>query len=215
MHRVDFAGFGEQAIDFYEGLAADNSKAYWEDHKSIYEQQIRAPMLALLAELEVEFGAGKVFRPYRDLRFSADKSPYKTHCGAVIETPGAARYVQLGADGLLVAGGAYRWSTGQLARYRQAVDEERSGTALERLLAAATAMQRGGSIVRGRPRGVLPTHPRLELLRHRSLYLWRRWPPDPALHERASLDWVREGWRASQPLVDWIARHVGGAERPS
>jgi uncharacterized protein (TIGR02453 family) len=202
MHRVDFAGFGEHAIDFYEGLAADNSKAYWEDHKPIYEQQIRAPMLALLAELEAEFGAGKVFRPYRDLRFSSDKSPYKTHCGAVIETPGAARYVQLDAEGLLVAGGAYRWSSDQLARYRQAVDDERSGTALERLLAATTVMQRGGSTMRGRPRGVLPTHPRLELLRHRSLYLWRRWPPDHALHERASLDQVREGWRTSQPLID-------------
>lgn len=211
---MDFTGFGEHAVDFYEGLAADNSKAYWEDHKFIYEQQIRAPMLALLAELEAEFGAGKLFRPYRDVRFSSDKSPYKTHCGAVIEMPGAARYVQLDADGLLVAGGAYRWSADQLARYRQAVDDERTGTALERLLAATRHLQRGGSTLRGRPRGVPATHPRIELLRHRSLYLWRRWSPDHALHERVSLDRVREGWRASQPLIDWIARHVGGAEQP-
>src|SRR2546423_15637535 len=101
-----FDGFGEHAVDFYEGLAADNSKAYWSDHKAVYDDQIHAPMLALLDELEPEFGTGKIFRPYRDVRFSSDKSPYKTHCGAVIQVPGAAFYTQLGADGLLVAGGA-------------------------------------------------------------------------------------------------------------
>lgn len=55
-----FEGFGEHAIDFYEGLVADNSKAYWGDHKGVYDDQIRAPMLALLAELEPEFGTGKI-----------------------------------------------------------------------------------------------------------------------------------------------------------
>jgi len=52
-------------------------------------------------------------------------------------------------------------------------------------------------------------HPRLDLLRHRSLYLWRSWPPDEVLHQRACLDRVRQGWRATRPLTDWLARHVG------
>jgi uncharacterized protein (TIGR02453 family) len=206
---MGFDGFGEHAVDFYEGLAADNSKAYWSDHKSIYNDQIHAPMLALLAELEPEFGTGKIFRPYRDVRFSSDKSPYKTHCGAVIDAPGAAFYTQLGADGLLVAGGAYHWSTDQLGRYRMAVDAERSGAELQRLLAAVPSMQRGGDTLRSRPRGFAADHPRLDLLRHRSLYLWRSWPPDEVLHQRACLDRVRQGWRATRPLTDWLARHVG------
>jgi uncharacterized protein (TIGR02453 family) len=209
---VGFEGFGEYAVDFYEGLAADNSKAYWNDHKEIYEEQIRAPMLALLAELETEFGTGKIFRPYRDVRFSGDKSPYKTHCGAVIHAPGAAFYTQLGADGLLVAGGAYHWSPDQLARYRMAVDAERSGEELRQLLAAVSSgagMQRGGDLLRSRPRGSPVDHPRLDLLRHRSLYLWRSWPPDDVLHQRKCLDRVRDGWRIARPLTEWLARYVG------
>ncbi len=69
-------------------LLANNSKAYYEDNKQICLEQVRAPMEALLAELEGEFGefgTGKVFRPYRDPRFAKDKTPYKTHCGAVLE----------------------------------------------------------------------------------------------------------------------------------
>lgn len=211
-----FDGFGEHAVDFYEGLAADNSKAYWSDHKAVYDDEIHAPMRALLDELEPEFGTGKIFRPYRDVRFSSDKSPYKTHCGAVIQVSGAAFYTQLGADGLLVAGGAYQWSADQLARYRMAVDAERSGEDLRRLLAAVpggnTGMQRGGDLLRSRPRGSAADHPRLDLLRHRSLYLWRSWPPDEVLHQRACLDRVRQGWQLTRPLTEWLARHVGATE---
>ncbi|MGH3601449.1 MAG: DUF2461 domain-containing protein [Pseudonocardiaceae bacterium] len=206
-----FDGFGESAVDFYEGLEADNSKAYWSDHKIVYDDHIRTPMLALLAELEPEFGTGKIFRPHRDVRFSKDKSPYKTHCGAVIETAGAAYYVQLGADGLLIAGGAYRWAPDQLARYRAAVDDQRSGADLQRLLRVIAGMQRAGATLRTRPRGYPADHPRMDLLRHRSLYLWRSWPPDESIHERACLGRVREGWEATVPLAGWLADHVGSA----
>ena len=82
---MTFSGFGEYAIDFYDGLELDNSKAYWEDNKETYLRDVKAPMEALLADLEKEFGPGKVFRPYRDVRFAKDKTPYKTHCGGVIE----------------------------------------------------------------------------------------------------------------------------------
>ena len=60
-----FRGWPVEAIEFFEGLTADNTKMYWQEHKEIYEQCVRAPMEALLAELEPEFGAGKIFRPYR------------------------------------------------------------------------------------------------------------------------------------------------------
>lgn len=96
-----FAGFGEGAVEFYDGLLADNSRAYWTDQRAVYENDVRGPMLALLADLEPEFGAGKVFRPYRDVRFAADKTPYKTHCGGFAEP----FYVEVSADGMLAAGG--------------------------------------------------------------------------------------------------------------
>ncbi|TAL12327.1 MAG: DUF2461 family protein, partial [Frankiales bacterium] len=77
-----FEGFPEEALVFYEGLEADNTKAYWTDHKALYDRTVKAPMEALLAQLEPEFGPATFFRPYRDVRFSKDKTPYKTHAGA-------------------------------------------------------------------------------------------------------------------------------------
>lgn len=81
-----FTGFPVAALDFYEDLEADNSKAFWAAHKAVYDDCVRGPMRALLGELEDEFGEGKMFRPYRDVRFSRDKIPYKTHQGGYVAT---------------------------------------------------------------------------------------------------------------------------------
>ena len=70
---MSFDGFPDEALVFYEGLEADNSKAYWTDHKAVYDGCVAAPMKALLEEL-TSFGEAKLFRPYRDVRFSKDKS---------------------------------------------------------------------------------------------------------------------------------------------
>src|SRR5947208_7921849 len=102
MSNAGFRGFPAEAIEFYEGLEADNSKSYWTAHKQMYDDAVRAPMQALLETLEPEFGAGSIFRPYRDVRFSRDKSPYKTHIGAAVgELRGSVYYVQLSSEGLL------------------------------------------------------------------------------------------------------------------
>ena len=210
-----FAGFGEGAVEFYDGLAADNSKAYWTDHRAIYERDVLGPMQALVAALEPEFGPGKIFRPYRDVRFSRDKTPYKTACGATV----GRFYVQVSADGLMAAGGGYRWEPDQVARFRAAVDDERRGRDLEARLAALTgtvvdgaALTVAGDLLATRPRGVAPDHPRLQLLRHRSLYAHCGWPPDDALHEAATAERVAAVWRATRPLTDWLDDHVGAPE---
>ena len=155
-----FAGFGEGAVDFYDGLEADNSKAYWTDHRAVYENDVKAPMLALLAACEAEFGPGKIFRPYRDVRFSNDKTPYKTHCGA---TAGP-YYVHIGPDGLMAAGGYYMMAPDQVARFRTAVDDDRRGDDLVKRLAAVEAegVTIAGEQLKTRPRGVDPEHPRLD-----------------------------------------------------
>jgi uncharacterized protein (TIGR02453 family) len=207
-----FTGFGDGAVEFYDGLEADNSKAYWSDHREVYEQDVRAPMQALLAACEAEFGPGKIFRPYRDVRFSADKTPYKTHCGA---TAGGF-YVQVGAEGLLAAAGYYVMAPDQVARYRAAVDDERRGSELERRLAGVrgAGLDVGGEQLRTRPRGTAPDHPRLELLRHKGLHAHRTWAPDDGLHSAAALDRVVGVWRAARPLVEWLDDHVGPGEQP-
>jgi uncharacterized protein (TIGR02453 family) len=210
-----FTGFGEGAVEFYDGLAADNSKAYWTDHRAVYERDVLAPMQALVAALEPEFGAGKIFRPYRDVRFSRDKSPYKTACGATV----GPFYVQVSADGLMAAGGGYGWSPDQVARFRAAVDDERRGTDLDARLAALAGttvegapLEVAGERLATRPRGVAPDHPRLHLLRHRSLYAHCRWAPDDALHEAAAAVRVAAAWRAMRPLTEWLDDHVGAAD---
>lgn len=218
---MKFAGFGEHAVEFYDGLVADNSKAYWEDNRKSYEADVRAPMEALLAELSPEFGPGfgteKVFRPYRDVRFARDKSPYKTHCGGVIEQGrgGGAYYVEVSSAGLRVGGGCFHLESDQLARFRQAVDTDVHGTALDKIL--STLRKAGwtvtGEVLRTRPRGFAEDHPRLELLRHRSIYAVRAWEPDDTLHERSCLDRVRRAWRQLRPFNEWARDHVGPTER--
>ncbi|CCH34061.1 DUF2461 domain-containing protein [Actinosynnema sp. NPDC047251] len=213
---MEFTGFGEYAIDFFDGLEGDNSKAYWDDHKHTYQSDVRAPMEALLAVLEPEFGKGKVFRPYRDVRFSKDKTPYKTHCGGVVELGrgGGAHYVQIGTEGLYVGAGSFFMASDQIARYRESVADDVRGRALEKILAKLT---KGGWEVRGdqlkrAPRGFDPEHPRIGLLRHKRLFVARSWPPDDVLHEPGCLDRVRRAWREADPFVDWCADHIGVSE---
>ena len=106
----------DEAFEFYEGLQADNSKAYWTDHKATWETCVRDPMNALVDELQPVIGGDvKVFRPYRDVRFAADKSPYKTNQGAMINDANgeSGLYVHIDADGLLVATGYYQTASDQ------------------------------------------------------------------------------------------------------
>jgi len=217
-----FTGFGEHAIDFYDGLEADNSKSYWEDNKHVYAVDVRAPMEALLAELSPEFASESsrvtVFRPYRDVRFARDKTPYKTHCGGVIE-PGrgaGAYYVEVGPAGLRVGGGCFHLESDQLARFRTAVASEVHGKALADIV---SRLERGGWSILGeqlktKPRGYDVDHPRIGLLRHKSLYAVRVWEPDDVLHERETLPRVRKAFRALRAINEWAQDHVGLSEVP-
>jgi uncharacterized protein (TIGR02453 family) len=215
-----FTGFGEHAIDFYDGLEVDNSKSYWEDNKHVYAADVRAPMEALLTELSPEFADESsrvtVFRPYRDVRFAKDKTPYKTHCGGVIEAGrgAGAYYVEVGPPGLRVGGGCFHLESDQLARFRTAVAEDLHG--LQEIIAklARSGWEIKGDRLKTKPRGYDAGHPRIELLKHRSLYAMRVWEPDDALHERETFNRVRKAWRALRPLNEWARDHVGLSEVP-
>ncbi|MCK0089687.1 DUF2461 domain-containing protein [Rhodococcus sp. HNM0563] len=202
-----FSGFPVAALDFYEDLEADNSKPYWAAHKAVYDDCVRGPMLALLGELEDEFGPGKVFRPYRDVRFSKEKIPYKTHQGGYVATgPGVGFYVEINAAGLRIAGGFYHGSSAQLAALRSAIDDERRGARLDTLVRrlTRTGYEIGGDRLKTRPRGFSADHPRIELLRHRALHAGRTDVSPPWLDSTRTLDEVRDAWRAFRPLVQWL-----------
>ncbi|MEV4316480.1 DUF2461 domain-containing protein [Actinocrispum sp. NPDC049592] len=214
---MSFTGFGEYAIDFFDGLVLDNTKAYWDDNRDTYNADVRAPMEALLAELVGEFGTdfgeAKVFRPYRDVRFAKDKTPYKTHCGGVIEQGrgGGAYYVQIGPEGLRVGGGCFHLEADQIARFRAAIAEDIHGSVLEKLIAKLTKQGWDilGERLKTRPKGYEADHPRIELLKHKSLYAARSWEPGDFLHERECLTRVRKAWRELKALNTWARDHVG------
>jgi uncharacterized protein (TIGR02453 family) len=215
---VSFEGFPDEGLVFYEGLEADNTKTYWTRHKAVYDSQVRAPLQALLDELAPEFGEAKVFRPYRDVRFSHDKTPYKTHQGAVINPDGrgaGAWYVQTSAEGLYVAGGAWRLESDQVDRFRRAVVDELQGTRLQREVDRLTAagFRIGGDRLTRVPSGYAADSPRAELLRHKALHASRQWDPADWLHERRALEEVRAAWRELEQLNRWLADNVGATAK--
>ncbi|RFU43157.1 DUF2461 domain-containing protein [Actinomadura logoneensis] len=206
---MSFDGFDEEAFAFYEGLLADNSRDYWTANRARYERHVREPMLALLDELEPEFGAAKLFRPYRDVRFSKDKTPYKDHQGALVFD--GSLYVEIDADGMAVAGGMYSMQGERLKRFRAAVHAPASGKALETLLddLRGAGMEIAGETLKTRPRGFDADHPRIDLLRHTRLYARQGWPADPWMETREVIDRVADAWRRLRPLGEWAQEHVG------
>ncbi|HEY2550157.1 MAG TPA: DUF2461 domain-containing protein [Streptosporangiaceae bacterium] len=205
---MPFTGWPEEALDFYEGLEADNSRTYWTAHQQTYEQCVLAPMTELVAELAPQFGEGKIFRPHRDLRFSKDKSPYKTAIAAVV----GEGYLQLSARGLAAGSGMYGMASDQLERYRRAVAAEATGTRLTGLVDELTAQ---GIRVEPRqslktaPRGYPAGHERIELLRSKGLIAWQEWAPEPWLGTPEAARRVAGFLTAARPLRGWLDEHVG------
>src|SRR5579859_2510256 len=203
-----FSGWDDEALEFYEGLEADNSKTYWTKRKAVYEEKVLRPMTELLEELRPEFGESKIFRPYRDVRFSKDKAPYKTHIGAML----GGGYIQVSARGLAAGDGMYGMASDQVGRYREAVAADKTGGALEQVIAE---IEKQGIGVHGRdtlktvPRGYPADHPRAGLLRYKGVIAWREWPPGPWLETPEAKDRIAGFLRAAQPLRDWLDAHVG------
>jgi len=209
---TQFAGFPEEALDFYDDLEMDNTTSFWSAHKEVYERAVRLPMTLLTAGLEPEFGTAKVFRPYRDVRFAKDKTPYKTHQGAFVAAgPSTGWYVEVAAPGVRVGVGFYAAASDRLARIRAAMADDRTGPELERLIAT---LQRGGWTLGGEklktsPRGYGADHPRIELLRHKSMTLGKSYGFAPVIHTPDLLAEVRRDWREARPFVDWVSAHAG------
>ena len=208
-----FRGWKDEALAFFEGLEADNSKAYWQANKSVYETEVRAPMEELLAELEPSHGPGRIFRPYRDVRFSADKSPYKTNIAATL----GEGYVSLSADGLGAGCGMYQMATDQLERFRSAIDDGKTGAELEGIV--STVRKKGIEVtahdtLKSAPKGYPKDHPRIELLRLKGLITWRQWPPAAWLGTKKAKDRVVGFLEDSKPLMAWLNKRVGGSTLP-
>jgi uncharacterized protein (TIGR02453 family) len=218
--RTRFAGWPKPALQFFHGLKRDNSKAFFEAHRQIYEEQVRQPMEALLAEVERDLGPDvevKIFRLNRDLRFTPDKRPYKEHLGAYLSTAGAGGlYLQVSDDGLYLAIGSHEMAPDQLIRYRDAV----AGKEGEKLARTVAALVKQGYEVtepsfKRVPAGYEADHPRGDLLRCKGLMASRNWKPGAWLQTVEAKDRVRQAVKESKPLTNWLDTQVGRSRQPA
>jgi uncharacterized protein (TIGR02453 family) len=212
---MPFAGFPPEALTFYAALAQDNTKTFWRAHKDVYEDAVREPMELLLEELRDEFGIAKVFRPYRNVRFSKDKTPYKTAQAALVAHDGHGaghRYIEINPTGLRLGGGRYHPDRDELERTRQAIANPDAGAELEQIKAE---LERRGltympAELRTAPRGFPRDHPRIDLLRRKRHAATKTLQSGPWLHTTQAKDHVVTAWHELGPFIAWLERHAAG-----
>jgi uncharacterized protein (TIGR02453 family) len=220
-----FEGFADKGGRFFKQLARNNERAWFLEHKAEFEEGWNAPMKVLLAEVKgaidsayahCDLGEPKVFRIFRDVRFSKDKSPYKTHIGGVIPLARSGKkvtdlpmalYFHVGAKETFGAAGHYRMEPDSLSRFRAAVADPARGKELEKILASLakrgfTADSHEG--FKRVPKGFAPDHPRAGLLKRRGLVV--EFPPvTPALLTDAKLaKWLAGACKTASTLVEWL-----------
>jgi uncharacterized protein (TIGR02453 family) len=219
-----FEGFADRDARFFRSLARNQRREWFELHRREYEEGWLAPMKALLAELrerldplfpQLPLAQPKVFRIHRDVRFSKDKSPYKTHIGGYVATqddrsgpsPTAVVYFHIGAGEPFAASGQWMMDGPQLARFRAALLDDRSGKPLDAILAK---LKRAGFSVGSHdalqrvPRGVDPEHPRADLLKRKGLIVTFPELPRALLVQPGLVDWLVRQTKRAAPLVEWL-----------
>lgn len=217
-HEPGFTGFPPAAFVFYATLADNNEKAWFEANRDTFETAVKAPLAALLADGAETFGGTvKISRPFRDVRFSRDKTPYKDRLFGGIHPAakgssdrGSGLYAAISAEGVVAGAGYHDMAPDQLARYRAALDDETSGATFERALDEAGAMERRGRSLKTAPKGYARDHPRVDLLRMKEVILIRRFAPADC--GKGLREAVFAAWREALPVVEWLDRHVGPAE---
>lgn len=213
-----FLGFGPKALEWFRGLEADNSKGYFEATRGTLEAEVRGPLERLLEELAVDLGGrAKLFRQNRDIRFSKDKSPYKTNSAGVIHVPGSQSglFVSISARGLHSGSGYWHMAADQLERYRTAV-QAAGGPELARRVEAmeADGLALEGAALKAAPRGVARDHPLIRLLRMKDVLALGSLGPDQTLDGRRPLEFARSVWDRSRPVMEWMDAHVGPSSTP-
>jgi uncharacterized protein (TIGR02453 family) len=220
-----FAGMPDEGLAFLEDLEERNTKEFFDAHKALFREQVQAPFAALVEAAAArlrrsvpELGQPKVFRIYRDLRFSKDKTPYKTSMSASVpsrpagddDRPGidTGFYVNVGPAGLYVASGLYHPARDELERVRAAIADPATGPELEAILARAARRHLDPWLdpLQRTPRAWPPDHPRAGLLKARSLVLNRQHGRAPWLSTAELLDHLLADWKAMVPFTHWLER---------
>jgi uncharacterized protein (TIGR02453 family) len=227
MTDVEFTGFPDGTYRFLRGVARNNSKAWFEAHRTDYERYYVEPAKAFVTRLgprlqkispTVKFEAkvnGSLFRINRDVRFARDKSPYKTHLDLWFwegdhrgwDSPGF--FFRMFGDKLILGAGMHRFEKTQLEAYRRAVLDRRQGAALEAAIAkvkrAGGRYELGGATRKQVPRGLDAGHPRAPLLLHEGLWASFEGKLPAEARSEAFVDFCAAHYRAVFPLSRWLS----------
>ena len=226
--------FSAATLRYLRGLAAHNNKPWFEAHRAEYEAVVKAPMLALIEEMDVRLAGfapeivgdpkRSMFRIYRDIRFSADKSPYKTHAscwfyhrdgsrgvGREAEGGGAGFYFQIAPGDSFTGGGMWMPPKDALAKIREAIAEDPK--AFDTVARDSKLRRRFGGLddeaqLKRVPRGFAPDHPAAEWLKFQSFVSGRRLTDAQAAGGRL-LQLLEADFKVLLPLVRWINGTLG------
>jgi uncharacterized protein (TIGR02453 family) len=231
---AEYTGFTPAAQRFFRELARNNNKPWFESHRPLYERAVRAPIRALVESLDARLARvapeivgdprRSMFRIHRDIRFSKDKSPYKTNAGCWFyheragrgvgqesDGGGAGFYLHLDATTAFVAGGIWMPGRPALTRIRDAIAADPA--ALPAILTATPLRRRFGALhgearlIRV-PRGYPPDHPAAELLRYQSFTVGRKLGAHE-IRSAALVDHLARDFALMLPLVRWLNQALG------
>ena len=223
--------FTEETLRFLRGLRRNNRREWFQARRDVYESSLKQPMLALIERLtdgmmdyapsHVRPAAKCLFRIYRDTRFSADKSPYKSHQGAwwshagLVKTSGAGYYLHVSATELVIAAGAYMPEKDQLLAIRRHLLEhhqEWKRLIEDKKLLRAFAVHDPMPLARA-PKGFPVEHPAIEWIK------WRQWgvtahlPAEEALRPSLAAD-IEKRFRLASLLVAFLNAPLARPQRP-
>ncbi len=214
---TQFSGWPIEAIEYFQGIEVNNTKAFFAENRELYQSAVRGPFDLLNAEVTNDYGPLHIFRPFKDMRFAKGQPPYKTHQGAVTEgESGEMFYLQISASGLLIASGYHFMAKDQLGRFRDAIVDDESGSELEQIVKQLrkASYDISGSALKTAPRGYDKGHPRIELLRHKGITAGRSFAPDSWLSSRRVLGRITKTWDRIGELNAWLGENVGPTTEP-
>ena len=221
--------FSPEALKFLVQLKRHNNRPWFLKNKESYEREIKEPMVSLVLALNAELRSlapelitepkRAIYRIYRDVRFSPDKSPYKTHVAALFAPRGfekhvcAGLYFHFAPDELLLAGGVYMPGPKELLAIRNHIAA--NPTAFRKILAhrqiAALGGLQGDQLVRV-PKGFASDHPAADLLRYKQFLIWVTHPPEMALG-KSLLPLLVQTFRALLPMVRFLNAPIKPAKK--
>jgi uncharacterized protein (TIGR02453 family) len=226
-----FAGFPAEALTFLRGLKKNNNREWFQAHKPVFEEKVKAPMLELIGELNsalagfapayVTDPAKAYYRIYRDTRFSPDKTPYKTHISALFRPRGLDKhscgslYLQISAGEVGVAGGIYMPGPEELLAVRThlAQHHERLQRILRGKPLRALMGDLNGEQLSRVPKGFPSDHPAADLIRMKQWYVWAELDAGIATTPKLFAELLKR-FRAITPLTDFLNEPLTPQHRP-